>query len=183
MELTAKRRPPRNDPTSLSRARQVTGTILVVLVLATAVFSAQEPDRGASEGNWSVECPTQTCDVVLEVIGADPAHRQGFIYRPDSNVFLGVGLPAPMRTTVSVDRRAPYDLTMCSGQACLLRGRLATDLLREMEHGQTLRLEFQGTGGVAVASLAAFRRRHAEALGIHPQWAKQSPVPVPAGVR
>jgi hypothetical protein len=36
-----------------------------------------------------------------------------------------------------------------------------------MEHGQTLRLEFQGAGrvaGVARVSLSGFRRRHAEAL-------------------
>jgi hypothetical protein len=166
--VTAARQPARSDPTSLSRARRVTGTILVALVLATAVFSAQEPDRRASEGNWFVECPTRTCDVVLDVIGADPAHRQGLIYRLDSNVFLGVGLPTPVRVTASIDRRPPYHLAMCTGQACLLRGRLATNLLREMEHGQTLRLEFQGTGsvaGVTQVSLSGFRKRHAEALG------------------
>ena len=161
------RQPARNDPGSLSRVRAVTGTILVGLVLATAVFSAQEPDRGASEGNWLVQCPARTCDVVLEVIGADPAHLRGFIYRIDSNVFLAVGLPAPTRTTVSVDRRTAYDFSMCTGQACLLRGRMATNLLREMQHGQTLRLEFQGTGrlaGVTQVSLSGFRRRHADAL-------------------
>lgn len=187
--MTAKRQPTRNDPTPLSRARRVTGAILVALVLTTAVFSAQEPHQRTSGGNWLAECSTRSCDVVLNVTGADPAHLQGLIYRLDSNVFLAVGLPAPTRTTVSVDRQAPYDLRTCTRQACLLRGRKATELAREMEHGQTLRLEFQGTGhiaGVTQVSLSGFKRRHAEALDRlenHPQWAKQSPVPVPAGVR
>jgi Invasion associated locus B (IalB) protein len=165
--VRAARQPARNDPGSLSRVRRVTGTILVGLVLATAVFSAQEPDRGMAEGNWLVECPMRTCDVVLAVTGVDPEHGQGFIYRPESNVFLAVGLPAPMRATVSVDRRTPYDFAMCTGLACLLRGREAASLLREMQQGQTLRLEFQGTGGNAAGtqvSLSGFRRRHAEAL-------------------
>jgi hypothetical protein len=152
------------------------GTILggwtaaaIGLVLVTAVFSAQSPDRSASPGIWSVECFTDPhttrpdCEVSVAISQADRGHHLGFIYRIDRNQFLAVGLPAPTRVTASVDRRTHHDLAMCTGQACLLRGRLATSLRREMERGHTLHLEFRGVA--TEVSLSGFRRSLSEALG------------------
>lgn len=161
-------------------------TAAIGLVLVTAVLSAQPPDRPTSEGDWSVECFTdpQTakpdCEISVAITNADLGHHLGFIYRVDRNAFLAVGLPAPARMTASVDRRAHYDLAICTGQACLLRGRIATSLRKEMERGLTLNLEVQGV--VTAVSLSGFNRKMSEALG-QPQRAKQRPVPVPAGVR
>jgi hypothetical protein len=151
------------------------GTILggwtaaaIGLVLVAAVLSAQPSDRPVSESNWSVKCfadphAKPDCEVSVAITRADLGHHLGFIYRVDRNVFLAVGLPAPARVTASVDRRPPYDLAMCTGQACLLRGRIATSLRKEMERGFTLHLEFQGV--VTEVSLSGVNRTMSEALG------------------
>ena len=139
------------------------------LVLVAAVLSAQPSDRPVSAGNWSVNCFTDPhaakpdCEVSVAITRADLGHHLGFIYRVERNVFLAVGLPAPARVTASVDRRPRYDLAMCTGQACLLRGRIATSLRKEMERGFTLHLEFQGV--VTEVRLSGFNRKMSEALG------------------
>lgn len=139
------------------------------LVLVTAVLSAQPPDGSASQGDWSVRCFTDLhtakldCEVSVAITQADLGHHLGFIYRVDRNAFLAVGLPAPARVTASVDRRTRYDLATCTGQACLLRGRIATSLRKEMERGHTLRLEVPGA--ITEVSLSGFNRKMSEALG------------------
>jgi len=144
-------------------------TAAIGLVLVTAVLSAQPPDRSASEGDWSIKCFTDPhsakpdCEVSIAIANTDQGHHLGLIYQVDRNVFVAVSLPAPARVTASVDRRPHYDLAMCTGQACLLRGRIATSLRKEMERGLILRLEFQGV--VSEVSLSGFNRKMSEALG------------------
>jgi hypothetical protein len=56
---------------------------------------------------------------------------------------------------------------MCTGQACLLRGRIAAQLREQMHEGAVLRLEFRGADrvfGVAEVSLTGFNKMHIEAL-------------------
>jgi hypothetical protein len=139
------------------------------LVLVAAVLSAQPPHHPVSAGNWSVKCFTDPhaakpdCEVSVAITRADLGHHLGFIYRIDRNVFLAVGLPAPALVTASVDRQPRYDFATCTGQACLLRGRIATSLRKEMERGFALHLEFQGV--VTEVSLSGFNREMSEALG------------------
>jgi hypothetical protein len=105
--------------------------------------------------------------VAVEVKSTDPAYHLGFIYRVGSGMFLGIGLPAPSRIVARVDGGEPYELAMCTGQACLLRGRIAGQLRERMHHGEVLRLEFRGAdrvGGVAEVSLTGFNKMHLEAL-------------------
>ena len=147
------------------------GTIGVVL--ATGIFSAQAPNRLASEGEWFVECTIdrlsnkRDCEVAVEVKSTDPRYHLGFIYRVGSGMFLAVGLPAPSRIVARVDGGEAYELGMCTGQACLLRGRIASQLREHMHQGEVLRLEFRGSdrvGGVAEVSLTGFNKMHLEAL-------------------
>jgi hypothetical protein len=145
----------------------------VGVVLATGIFSAQAPNRLASEGEWFVECTVdriadkRDCEVAVEVKSADPAYHMGFIYRVGSGMFLAVGLPAPSRIVARVDSGEAYELAMCTGQACLLRGRTAGQLRERMHRGEVLRLEFRGSdrvGGIAEVSLSGFNKMHIEAL-------------------
>ena len=147
------------------------GTIGVVL--ATGIFSAQAPVRQATEGEWFVECAfdrlanKRDCEVAVEVKSTDPAFHMGFIYRVGSGMFLAVGLPAPERIVARVDGGEAYEFGMCTGQACLLRGRIASQLRERMHQGEILRLEFRGAdrvGGVADVSLSGFNKMHIEAL-------------------
>jgi invasion protein IalB len=145
----------------------------VGVVLATGIFSAQAPNRLATEGEWFVECSVERlsnkrdCEVAVEVKSTNPAYHLGFIYRVGSGMFLAVGLPAPSRIVVRVDHGEAYELGMCTGQACLLRGRIAGQLRQRMHKGEVLRLEFRGAdrvGGVAEVSLIGFNKMHLEAL-------------------
>lgn len=145
----------------------------VGVVLATGIFSAQAPNRLASEGEWFVECAVdrisnkRDCEVAVEVKSTDPTYHLGFIYRVGSGMFLAVGLPAPSRIVARVDGGRPYELGMCTGQACLLRGRIAAQLREQMHEGAVLRLEFRGADrvfGVAEVSLTGFNKMHIEAL-------------------
>jgi hypothetical protein len=145
----------------------------VGVVLATGIFSAQAPNRLASEGEWFVECAVdrisgkRDCEVAVEVKSVNPAYHLGFIYRVGSGMFLAVGLPAPSRIVARVDQGEAYELAMCTGQACLLRGRVASQLRESMHQGEVLRLEFRGSdrvGGVAEVSLSGFNKMHIEAL-------------------
>ncbi len=145
----------------------------VGVVLATGIFSAQAPNRLASEGEWFVECAVdrisnrRDCEVAVEVKSVNPAYHLGFIYRVGSGMFLAVGLPAPSRIVARVDQGEAYELAMCTGQACLLRGRVAGQLRESMHQGEVLRLEFRGpdrVGGVAEVSLSGFNKMHIEAL-------------------
>jgi invasion protein IalB len=145
----------------------------VGVVLATGIFSAQAPNRLATEGEWFVECSVdrlsnkRDCEVAVEVKSTNPAYHLGFIYRVGSGMFLAVGLPAPSRIVVRVDHGEAYELGMCTGQACLLRGRIAGQLRQRMHEGEVLRLEFRGAdrvGGVAEVSLIGFNKMHLEAL-------------------
>lgn len=145
----------------------------VGVVLATGIFSAQAPNRLASEGEWFVECAVdrisnkRDCEVAVEVKSIDPTYHLGFIYRVGSGMFLAVGLPAPSRIVARVDGGRPYELGMCTGQACLLRGRIAAQLREQMHEGAVLRLEFRGADrvfGVAEVSLTGFNKMHIEAL-------------------
>ena len=83
----------------------------VGVVLATGIFSAQAPNRLASEGEWFVECAVdrisgkRDCEVAVEVKSVNPAYHLGFIYRVGSGMFLAVGLPAPSRI-VARDRKS-----------------------------------------------------------------------------
>lgn len=82
-------------------------------------------------------------------------------------MFLAVGLPAPLRIVARVDQGEAYELGMCTGQACLLRGRIAGQLRERMHQGEVLRLEFRGSdrvGGVAEVNLTGFNKMHLEAL-------------------
>jgi invasion protein IalB len=145
----------------------------VGVVLATGIFSAQAPNRLATEGEWFVECSVERlsnkrdCEVAVDVKSTNPAYHLGFIYRVGSGMFLAVGLPAPSRLVVRVDHGEAYELGMCTGQACLLRGRIAGQLRQRMHEGEVLRLEFRGAdrvGGVAEVSLIGFNKMHLEAL-------------------
>ncbi|GEP54283.1 invasion associated locus B family protein [Reyranella soli] len=147
------------------------GTIGVVL--ATGIFSAQAPDRLGTEGEWFVECVVdrlankRDCEVAVEVKSTDPTFHMGFIYRVGSGMFLAVSLPAPSRVVARVDGGEAYELGMCTGQACLLRGRVASQLRDRMHRGEVLRLEYRGSdrvSGVAEVSLSGFNKMHLEAL-------------------
>src|SRR4029450_8559042 len=101
----------------------------VGVVLATGIFSAQAPNRLATEGEWFVECSVdrlsnkRDCEVAVEVKSTNPAYHLGFIYRVGSGMFLAVGLPAPSRIVVRVDHGEAYELGMFTGPARLLRAR------------------------------------------------------------
>jgi hypothetical protein len=147
------------------------GTIGVVLV--TGVFSAQAPNRLATEGEWFVECAVdrisgkRDCEVAVEVKSTDPVYHFGFIYRVGSGTFLAVGMPPPTRIVARVDGAEAYEIGMCTGQACLLRGRIAGQLRERMHGGAVLRLEYRGAGrvsGVVEVSLGGFNKMHIEAL-------------------
>jgi hypothetical protein len=142
-------------------------------VLATGVFSAQAPNRLASEGEWFVECAAdrisgkRDCEVAVELKSADPPYHLGFVYRVGSGMFLAIGLPAPTRIVARVDGGEAHELGMCTGQACLLRGSAAGRLRERMHQGTVLRLEFRGTdrmGGITEVSLSGFNKMHIEAL-------------------
>jgi hypothetical protein len=82
-------------------------------------------------------------------------------------MFMAVGLPAPSRILARVDGGEAYELAICTGQACLLRGRIAGELRERMHQGEVLRLEFRNSdrvGGVAEVSLSGFNKMHIEAL-------------------
>jgi hypothetical protein len=143
------------------------------VVLATGVFSAQAPNRLASEGEWFVECAAdrisgkRDCEVAVELKNADPPYHLGFVYRVGSGMFLAIGLPAPTRIIARVDGGEAHELAMCTGQACLLRGRVASRLRQRMHQGAVLRLEFRGNdriAGVTEVSLTGFNKMHIEAL-------------------
>ena len=145
----------------------------VGVVLATGIFSAQAPNRLATEGEWFVECALdrlsskRDCEVAVEVKSTDPTYHLGFSYRVGSGMFLAVGLPVPSRVVARVDNGEAYEFAMCTGQACLLRGRIASQLRERMHQGEVLRLEFRGSdriGGVAEVSLTGFNKMHIEAL-------------------
>ncbi len=145
----------------------------VGVVLATGIFSAQAPNRLASEGEWFVECTVdhlangRDCEVAVEVKSINPAYHLGFIYRVGSGGFLAIGVPAPSRIVARIDGGEAYEFGMCTGQACLLRGRIAGQLRERMHEGEILRLEFRGpdrVGGIAEVSLSGFNKMHIEAL-------------------
>ena len=65
------------------------------------------------------------------------------------------------------DSGEPYEIGICTGQACLLHGHIAGQLRERLQHGEVLRLEFRGSdrvGGVAEVSLSGFNKMHIEAL-------------------
>ncbi|MFZ5781156.1 MAG: hypothetical protein ACOY4R_13260 [Pseudomonadota bacterium] len=143
------------------------------LLLISSIFSAQAPDRLAVEGEWFVECPfdrltgQRDCEVAVEVRSFDPPRHLAFVYRISSGMFMAVGLPTPSRIVARVDSGESFELAMCTGQACLLRGRFAARLRERMRHGSILRLEFHGVdrmAGVVDVDLSGFDNRHAEAL-------------------
>ncbi len=143
------------------------------LLLISGIFSAQAPDRLTMEGEWFVECPFdrvtshRDCEVAVEVKSFDPPRHLAFIYRVSSGTFMAVGLPTPTRIVARVDNGEAVELAMCTGQACLLRGRFAARLRDRMHKGSILRLEFHGSDRIAGAfevSLSGFSKMHAEAL-------------------
>ncbi len=147
---------------------------MVGVVLALGVYSAQAQGRLASEDEWFVECPvdrlagTSDCEVAIELKDKDLSSRFGFIYRLTSGTFLAVGLPGRSSISAQVDDGEAYDFTMCTGQACLLRGRVATQLRESMQKGEIIRLEFRSGTRPSSATelrLAGFKKMHIEAVG------------------
>jgi len=143
------------------------------LLLISSIFSAQAPDRLALEGEWFVECPfdrltsQRDCEVAVEVKSFDPPRHLAFMYRINGGMFMAVGLPTPSRIIARVDSGEAFELAMCTGQACLLRGRFAARLRERMHQGAILRLEFHASDGMASmvdVDLSGFRRMYAEAL-------------------
>ena len=147
--------------------------VVTGIVLAAGIFSAQAPNRLASEGEWFVECAVdrvtnkRDCEVAVEVKSPDPSYHFAFMYRVESRTFLAVGLPAPSRVVARVDQGAPYSVGMCTGQACVLRGRIASELRDHMHKGSVLQLEFHGPAAVGVfteVSLNGFSSMYLQAL-------------------
>ena len=142
-------------------------------VLALGVFSAQLPDRVATQDEWFVECPVNTvsggrdCEVAIELGNGDLSYHLGFIYRVTSGTFLAVGLPRPTRILARVDDGEVYEFGMCTGAACLLRGRIADQLRQRLQRGEILHLEFRSgerTASITEVSLTGFNKMHLEAL-------------------
>ncbi len=128
----------------------------------------------APSGEWFVQCPvdrpsgTRDCEVAVELKSRDLSSHLGFIYRLSSGTFLAVGFPAPSGISAQIDGGDSYEFGMCTGQACLLRGRVAAQLHESMHEGEIIRLEFRSggrTSGVTELRLAGFKKMHVEALG------------------
>lgn len=145
--------------------------ITKVGVVLTSLVLIQEKLPLTSETTWQIRCGAdqaserQDCEVVADVSRADP--YLSLVYRIDTERFIVIGHPPPVGVGLRIDTNKPFDLYLCTSQACLLRGPDAHRLLQEMQTGSRLVIEVGRANGAREAlqvSLAGFVLAHRQAL-------------------
>ncbi len=150
------------------------GNNAVVTAALALMFLAPSFEVPSGQGIWRTECRREAasgyrdCEIIAEFQRSSPNQVMAVIYDVARERLLHVGHPAPSRVGLRVDGHQPIELYICTGQACLVRGKEMRLLLEQMRTGASLEIHLAADGApmdAVTISLEGFEASYRRALG------------------